>query len=154
MKSTMLILSMLLVIGCTGCETQPTTSSAALSKENTTLCGESVTLEIARTSEEKTKGLMNRSGLILNSGMVFIYESEQQVTFWMKNVSFPISIGYFDSIGRLLGSDEMVAESPSTPDHQLKRYSSDSSNVIYAVEMSKNWFENRTDCILDLAFLN
>ncbi len=45
----------------------------------------SVLLEIAITEEEKAKGLMNRSHLAPNRGMVFIFRPAKQVTFWMKD---------------------------------------------------------------------
>ena len=44
-----------------------------------------VFLEIAVTSEEKAKGLMNRTHLDSNRGMVFVFKPATQVTFWMKD---------------------------------------------------------------------
>ncbi len=45
----------------------------------------SVVLEVAVTDEEKAKGLMNRSHLASNRGMVFIFRPAKQITFWMKD---------------------------------------------------------------------
>lgn len=133
------------------CGTSPTT--AKLSTYSTTVCGKPITLEVVKTNEEKSAGLMNRSGLPSNHGMLFVYDNDQVLTFWMKNVSFPISIGFFDSLGRLISHEEMVPESPSVADHMLKRYSS-SKAVRYGVEMSANWFEKETPtCVIDLGFL-
>ena len=125
-----------------------------LNTYNTLLCGQPVTLETAKTNEEKSSGLMDRAGLPHNHGMIFVYDSDQMLTFWMKNVSFPISIGFFDSLGRLVSHEEMMAESPSVADHMLKRYSS-SKAVRYAIEMSASWFEKETTtCVIDLGFLS
>ncbi len=44
-----------------------------------------VFLEVAVTSEEKEKGLMNRPNLAENRGMVFVFRPAQQITFWMKD---------------------------------------------------------------------
>lgn len=44
-----------------------------------------VSLEIADSIEEKSKGLMDRTSLDKNKGMVFIFRPPQRVTFWMKD---------------------------------------------------------------------
>lgn len=44
-----------------------------------------VFLEVAVTDEEKSKGLMNRTLLAENRGMVFVFRPERTVTFWMKD---------------------------------------------------------------------
>ena len=46
---------------------------------------EKIWLEIADTHQERKNGLMYRSYLASNSGMLFIYEKPQFVKFWMKN---------------------------------------------------------------------
>ncbi|HMS91792.1 MAG TPA: DUF192 domain-containing protein, partial [Candidatus Absconditabacterales bacterium] len=43
------------------------------------------TVEIARTSEEQQKGLMNRETMDLNQGMVFVFPKSDIHNFWMKN---------------------------------------------------------------------
>jgi len=137
----------LLFLGC-----QNSSNSTSIVIRSTTLCGQNVTLEIARTDEDKAQGLMNRSSLPLNHGMLFVYVADQILTFWMKNVSFPLSLGFFDSLGRLISSVEMVVENPSTPDHLLRRYSS-TQPVRFAVEMGKDFFKDKEGCVIDLSFL-
>ena len=71
----------------------------------------------------------------------------------MKNVSFPISIGFFDTLGRMVSSIEMVPELPKTPESSFRRYPSTLA-ARFAVEMPKNWFLNKTSCEIDLSFLD
>ena len=49
-------------------------------------------VEIAKTSAERSKGLMNRESLNKNSGMFFIFDEEKEYSFWMKNTSIPLDI--------------------------------------------------------------
>ena len=49
-------------------------------------------VEIAETSAERMKGLMNRESLDENSGMFFIFDKEKEYSFWMKNTLIPLDI--------------------------------------------------------------
>jgi uncharacterized protein len=51
-----------------------------------------IELEVARSIEEKTLGLMYRQNLPDNRGMVFLFEPPQPVSFWMKNVLVDLDI--------------------------------------------------------------
>jgi uncharacterized membrane protein (UPF0127 family) len=43
-------------------------------------------VEIAQTSAQLQTGLMNRENLQENTGMLFIFKSEDRHSFWMKNM--------------------------------------------------------------------
>lgn len=60
-----------------------------------------VFLETAVTSEEKSKGLMDRTSLGENRGMVFIFRPAKEVTFWMKNTLIPLDM-IFIKQGRII----------------------------------------------------
>jgi hypothetical protein len=49
-------------------------------------------LEVASTPDTRQKGLMNRSELPANSGMLFIFEGTGIYPFWMKNTLIPLDI--------------------------------------------------------------
>lgn len=56
-----------------------------------------LSVELATTSYEKEWGLMGRTSLPENSGMLFIYHSAQKLNFWMFNTFIDLSVAYIDS---------------------------------------------------------
>ena len=61
-----------------------------------------IDLEIAETDEQHQLGLMHRSCLEDDKGMVFIFFEETQSGFYMKNTLIPLSIAFFDVDGKIL----------------------------------------------------
>lgn len=51
-------------------------------------------VEIADNNSEKIKGLMYREYLPQNTGMLFIFDSEDSRSFWMKNTQIPLDIAF------------------------------------------------------------
>jgi uncharacterized membrane protein (UPF0127 family) len=52
----------------------------------------SVELEVAKTVEQQDIGLMYRTSLPDNRGMLFEFQSAQRVSFWMKNCKIPLDM--------------------------------------------------------------
>jgi uncharacterized membrane protein (UPF0127 family) len=76
--------------------------------------GVDFSVEVARTEEEKARGLMNRRSLGARQGMLFIFEKDDHLSFWMKNTSIPLSIGFLSPDGRILEIVDMVPFSLKT----------------------------------------
>ena len=53
-------------------------------------------VELADTPEKHTQGLMNRESLNQNSGMLFLFDTEDKYSFWMKNTLIPLDIIWLD----------------------------------------------------------
>ncbi len=51
-----------------------------------------LTVELARTQTEQEKGLMYRSSLSENSGMLFMFPKSDLYNFWMKNTLIPLDM--------------------------------------------------------------
>jgi uncharacterized membrane protein (UPF0127 family) len=51
-----------------------------------------VTVELARSSLEKTRGLSGRRALKPGHGMLFVYEQSQPIGIWMKDMRFALDI--------------------------------------------------------------
>ena len=67
------------------------------------------TIEIARTPAEMERGLMYRERLDADRGMLFLYEQDRQVAFWMKNTFIPLDLIFADATGRIVGIVERAA---------------------------------------------
>jgi len=92
----------------------------------------SVEAEIAVKKEERNWGFMERKNIPDGTGMLFVFESDQVLHFWMKNTPHPLSIAYIDSNGKITDVLDM------TP-YSLESVSS-SKSVRYALEVPQGWF--------------
>ena len=91
-----------------------------------------VWVEIAKTEEERAKGLMGRMSLGKNEGMIFVFEVEGYHGFWMKNTLVPLSIAFIDKEGKIVWITDMKPLTLST--HNPPK------PILYALEMNKGWF--------------
>ncbi len=55
-----------------------------------------INVEIADNDLERSKGLMFREELCSNCGMLFIYDEEDERSFWMKNTLIPLKVVFID----------------------------------------------------------
>ena len=99
--------------------------------DNTTI---SLKTEIAKTSEERARGFMEREKIPNGTGMIFIFDRDQILSFWMKDTPSPLSIAYIDSKGIIKEIHDMKAFSLASV--------SSSVSCRYALEVPKNWFKN------------
>lgn len=58
-----------------------------------------ITVEIANTPEEKAKGLMFRTSLAENAGMLFPYAPPQEATMWMRNTYISLDMVFIRADG-------------------------------------------------------
>jgi uncharacterized membrane protein (UPF0127 family) len=89
--------------------------------------------ELARTPEERGRGLMFRKNLPDGEGMLFIFERDEPLSFWMKNTLIPLSIAFIASNGRIIEIKNMQP-------HDLSSVKS-SRSVRYALEVPQGWFD-------------
>ena len=91
-----------------------------------------IRVEVAKTEADRAKGLMERTSLGKEEGMLFIFEDEGNHGFWMKNTLLPLSIAFMDKEGKIVWITDMKPGTLSTH-HPPKP-------ILYALEMNRGWF--------------
>jgi len=69
--------------------------------------GKSFRIEVARTDEQKRQGLMNRRSLGDREGMIFVYETDQHLAFWMKNTTIPLTMAFLSKDGQIMQVEQL-----------------------------------------------
>ena len=83
-----------------------------------------VSCELAATPEDRAKGLMYRETLADYAGMLFVYETEENICFWMKNTYIPLDIIFIDENSTVINIEEAVVQK-DVSDEELIRYCSE-----------------------------
>lgn len=111
---------------------------ALYNKANFKIGAQSFAAYIADNEKRRADGLMHITSLPENTGMLFVFDGEQPLSFWMKNTMIPLAIAFIDAKGVIVDIQEMqVAESIvslNIPTYQSKK------SARFALEMNQGWF--------------
>jgi hypothetical protein len=97
------------------------------------LGGETLHVELAITDAEQVRGLMYRKSMPEDAGMLFVYDTPTQVSYWMKNTYIPLSIAFLDSDKRVINMADMA------PNNDVRTYPS-RGPCRYVLEVNQGWF--------------
>lgn len=93
-----------------------------------------ITVEVASSDEDRSRGLQSREILDEDSGMLFVFEKPGILSFWMENTYIPLSIAYLDENLKILEIHDM---------DPLSKESIRSSKLAkYALEVNRGWFKS------------
>jgi uncharacterized membrane protein (UPF0127 family) len=90
------------------------------------------TVEVARTDAQRERGLMHRRSLGRREGMLFVFDADQRLAFWMKDTLVPLSIAFLTSEGRILQIEDMEPHSQKSIRSRL--------SARYALELPRGAF--------------
>jgi hypothetical protein len=118
--------------------TEPTAATSELRALSIQASGRErvkVRVEIADEPDEQAKGLMDRTALGEERGMLFVFPSAETRSFWMQNTLIPLSIAYIDAEGRIVDIQDMKPLDDDPP-HYVS-----AAPAQYALEVNKGFFD-------------
>ena len=92
-----------------------------------------VSAELALSASQQETGMMFRTNLDENGGMIFPLPYPQRASFWMLNCPLPLTAAYIDPQGQILEIHELRA-------NDTNGVAADSPNIYYVLEMNQGWF--------------
>lgn len=93
---------------------------------------QAIQAEVAATPQARAQGLMRRTQLCENCGMLFVFKQAARHGFWMKDTTLPLAIAFIAADGSIIEIAEMQANTLSA--HFPP------GDILYALEMNSGWF--------------
>lgn len=91
--------------------------------------------ELAVSPEQQATGMMFRTAMGANDGMLFVNPDSSERCFWMRNTLLPLTIAFIASDGTIVNLADMA---PRSEDSHCS-----AKPVPFALEMRQGWFEKR-----------
>jgi uncharacterized protein len=94
-----------------------------------------VDVQVAQTAQQREIGLMFRTEMPQQEGMLFVFERPSGLCFWMKNTVLPLTAAFIADDGTIVNLADMKPQ--TTDSHCAAR------PVRYVLEMNQGWFAKR-----------
>ena len=104
------------------------------------IAGETFTLELAMTHQDRVQGLSDRESIAEDGGMLFVFPNEAERQFVMRRCLVPIDIAFLGPTGRVIAMHAMEVEPPDTPEEELTKYASNGKSAV-AIELAGGTLE-------------
>jgi uncharacterized membrane protein (UPF0127 family) len=113
--SWLLVPTVAATLAFAACAAAPPAPVAPADAPTVVLNGHRFSVEIADTPAQREHGLMDRTSMPGDHGMLFVFPDSEPRTFWMKNTLIPLDILYFDNARRLVSVQEDVPPCRADP---------------------------------------
>lgn len=97
-----------------------------------------MTLEVAATRASRQCGLMHRTELPADQGMLFVYEEDTIGGFWNCNTFIPLTLAWIDADGTIIGLSDMDHQTPGQPQIPVSTYPP--GPYRFVIEANRGWF--------------
>ena len=91
--------------------------------------------EVAATPGSRQTGMMQRTIMAPQRGMLFVFPEVAAHCMWMRNTLLPLSVAFLDEKGRIINIEDMQ---PRSDDSHCA-----AKPARYALEMNLGWFKSR-----------
>lgn len=88
--------------------------------------------EVALNQADRMQGLMQRTQMAPNHGMLFIFPQAARHCMWMKNTLIPLSVAFLDDSGHIINIRDMQPQTENS--HCADK------DARFALEMNQGWF--------------
>jgi uncharacterized membrane protein (UPF0127 family) len=112
--------------------TDENTPDVVFGQAKVVMAGQTYTLEFANNDTQRARGLMYRTELCNDCGMLFDFGQSRPVGMWMKNTNIALDVAYLDATGEIINIE------PMQPRSLQSHYSK--GPVKFAIEMNLGWF--------------
>jgi len=135
-----LAVCLLLLLSLSACDSGPSTTPITPGLHRLEIEGHLLDVELATDDISRARGLMYRTRVHEDSGMLFIFPEAKIQRFWMKNCLIPLDIAFVDDEGKIVNIQRAVPPAPQA--RVFPRYPS-LLPVRYVLETRAGWFEDR-----------
>jgi uncharacterized protein len=111
----------------------PTAAQPKLPTMKLWLGAEEVIAELALSGEQQTAGMMFRTNMAENEGMLFVFPEPYRASFWMMNTPLPLSAAYISREGVILEIHDLQP-------HDTNSVVAASDRVQFVLETRQGWF--------------
>ena len=112
----------------------PTKAQQKLETIKLWIGSEEMITEMAVTPLQEQTGMMFRTNMAENEGMIFVFPQPQRAAFWMMNTILPLSAAYIDPDGQILEIHDLQP-------HDTNSVIAATDNIQYVLETPQGWFK-------------
>ena len=153
-RVTMVLIVALVLAGCRngGQEPAGTNGSNGPSVRYVRSDGSAVPMqiEVADTPELQSCGLMHRTSIPDDHGMLFVFQGDSVGGFWNRNTFIPLTLAWIDRDGVIVDITDLPNVSPDD-NPQINTTISPRAQYRYVVEANQGWFERNNVKVGDKA---